>query len=76
LTAINRCGMNRRQCDAPDRHWVVDKMPSNLARVDLIHAVLPRARIVHARRDKFVGSSRMTSSSAFCGVDNREHASR
>jgi hypothetical protein len=68
--------MNRRQCGAPDWDWVVDKMPSNLARVGLIHPVRSRARIVHARRDKFVGSSRMTSSSAFCGVHNREHASR
>jgi hypothetical protein len=67
--------MNHRQRGAPGKDWVVDKMPSNFICGGLIQQVLPRARIVHACRDKFVGSSRMASSSAFCGVHNREHAS-
>ncbi|MEO8714573.1 MAG: sulfotransferase, partial [Acetobacteraceae bacterium] len=36
---------------APDRLRVIDKLPDNLLRLDLIAALFPGARIVHVRRD-------------------------
>ena len=36
---------------APDRRFVVDKMPANFLHAGLIRLILPGARIVHCRRD-------------------------
>ena len=36
---------------AGGRSHVVDKMPSNFARVGMIRLILPDARIIHCRRD-------------------------
>jgi len=35
---------------APEREFVVDKMPANFAHLGMIHAALPAARIIHMRR--------------------------
>ena len=36
---------------APQRPYVVDKMPANFAHLGMIHAALPDARIIHMRRN-------------------------
>jgi tetratricopeptide (TPR) repeat protein len=36
---------------APQARHIVDKMPANFRHAGLIHLILPRARIIHVRRD-------------------------
>jgi tetratricopeptide (TPR) repeat protein len=43
--------LGRVRAAAPDAERIVDKMPLNFRYVGLIHLALPRARIIHTRRD-------------------------
>ncbi len=43
--------LERLRTRFPGAKWVVDKMPTNFLFAGLIVRVLPRARIIHARRD-------------------------
>ena len=43
------CAMLRRT--SPSAHRIIDKMPTNYMMLGLIHAVFPRARIIHCRRN-------------------------
>ena len=36
---------------APEAKRITDKLPGNFFRVGLIHLALPKARIIHTRRD-------------------------
>jgi len=52
--ALGRLGnayLDALRAHAPDAGRIVDKLPDNFLRIGLIHLALPRARIVHVRRD-------------------------
>ena len=52
--SIRRCGeayVERLRALAPEAPRITDKMPDNHMFVGLIHLILPKARIIHLRRD-------------------------
>ncbi|MGA7712267.1 MAG: sulfotransferase [Rhizomicrobium sp.] len=51
---LRRCGgfyATRLSAHAPKARRIVDKMPANFRLIGLIHLALPKARIIHVRRD-------------------------
>jgi tetratricopeptide (TPR) repeat protein len=51
LTRAGEAYVARMQALAPEAQRITDKMPDNYMFVGLIHLILPRARIIHLRRD-------------------------
>jgi tetratricopeptide (TPR) repeat protein len=51
LGALGRTYVQRLLASAADADRIVDKMPANFILAGLIHLALPRARIIHVKRD-------------------------
>lgn len=51
LRELGRGYVEKLSAFAPDAKRIVDKMPLNFFHAGLIHLILPRARIVHCRRE-------------------------
>jgi tetratricopeptide (TPR) repeat protein len=52
LRQFGRSYVERLQSIAPQAHRITDKLPANFRFAGLIHLVLPKARIIHVRRDR------------------------
>jgi tetratricopeptide (TPR) repeat protein len=51
FTQLGKKYLERTWKLAPDKHFIIDKMPSNCFYIGMIYRMLPKAKIIHAIRD-------------------------